>query len=134
MGDPLSRACPLIRSLPYTQTDKKELWRYKPSIHPSVIFFMNIYCRNRLLCDMIIGFPYMPKCYMMEDTLLHFAVITFHGRVITFCVNGITFCVVSFYYILRKSYYISRSYYILHKWYYISRRLLHIASVLHLAA
>ena len=29
---------------------------------------------------------------MMEDTLLHFAVITFHGRVITFCVNGITFC------------------------------------------
>ena len=54
------------------------------------------------------GFPY--KCYMMEDTLLHFAVIrpTFHGRVISFCINGITFCVASFYYILRKSYYISR--------------------------
>ena len=40
------------------------------------------------------GFPY--KCYMVEDTLLHFAVITFHGRVITFCVNGITFCVLVF--------------------------------------
>ena len=66
-------------------------------------------------------------------TLLHFAVITFHGRVITFCENVITFRVSRFYYILRKSYYTSRIYYILRKWYYISRRLLHLASVFHLA-
>ena len=36
--------------------------------------------------------------YLKDDTnkftLLHFAVITFHGRVITFCENGITFRVV----------------------------------------
>ena len=88
---------------------------------------------DRLLCYMTRGFPY--KCYMMEDTLLHFAVITFHGRVITFCVNGITFCVASFYYILRikvitfrvvitscvngitsrGDYYILRQYYILRR-------------------
>ena len=71
---------------------------------------------------------------MIKFTLLHFAVITFHGSVISLCESVITFRVGRFYYILRKSYYISRIYYILRKWYYISRRLLHLASVLHLAA